>query len=316
MTIVADNILRRFLAKNVLSDDRFRPPLSVVNAVDEGKLDAHVLLFWKDVVEKISASPQGWKGSPSYGAAISYWRNKCAKNGYPLPKEYLEGQLGGEGAQGRWKLKPGDQVEEWVRQTLYSQGLIATLHKTVAEWQMEIVHLERELQEAGARVEKHKAGLSTAKSPAGVAQKQKWLDGAQKDVEKFGAELDNAQKKLKELVAAADKKPEAANYSIEFEKEFQFMMLVAQKDLDKKGVLESVKKAVERFEQGLAIPDADPIAHDIDRYKNAGMFDFITKPLAKAWEYLKGAFDFFRDWISGIGDTTQKIDQMLKQAGA
>lgn len=314
------NVVRRFLARDVLSDDRFRPPKSVVNAVDEGKLDPHVLLYWKSVVETISQSPSGWKGSASYGAAVAYWRNKCAKNSFPLPKEYLEG-LGGEGSAGPWRIKSGDEIEDWVRQTLLSQGLIATLEKTVAEWNMEIVHLTRELEESQARIEKHQAGLAAAKTDKGIAQKTKWLQEAQKDALKFGKDLLVAQQELTKLVDTALKKSKAESYAIEFEKEFQFLMLVAQKDLDKKAVLESVRKALERFEAGLAIPDAESPAHDIARYegpsgKTAGLMDFISGALQKAWDYLRGAFEYFTDWVSGLVGTTRKIDQLLSQAGA
>lgn len=318
MKTVSKNVVRRFLAMSVvLSDDRFRPPRSVVNAVDEGKLDTHVLLFWKDCVEKISDSPQGWKGSPSYGAAVAYWRNKCAKNGYPLPKEYLEG-LGGEGSAGRWSIKPGDEIEEWVKQTLFSQGLISTMEKTVAEWEVEITHLTRLLDDASTRVSKHYAALGKAKSQAGIDQKLKWLDGARKDVESFGGELGRANESLQALMTAAQKKATTPNYAIEFEKEFQFLMLVAQKDMDKKSVMDSVKKAIERFEAGLDIPDAQSPAHDIEKYKNAGktagVLDFIAGALAKAWEYLKGAFDFFTDWVAGLAGTTKKIEKLLADA--
>lgn len=309
------SIVRRFLSKVMLADDRFRPPLSIVNAVEEGKLDPHVLLFWKAVVDVISSSPQGWKGSKSYGAAVAYWRSKCAKNGYPLPKEFVEG-LGGEGAQGRWSIKSGDEVEEWVKQTMLSQGLISTLEKTAAEWEMDIVHLQRELEEANEKVDTHSRALSKAKSDKGVAQRLKWLDGAKKDVASFQSQLDDAKAKLKALTEAAKRKNNAEVYAIEFEKEFQFLMMVAKKDLDKQAVLDSVKKAVERFEADLGIPGAESPAHDIERYKAAGVLDFLGGALEKAWNYLKGAFDNFIDWISGLVGTTKKIDSLLSAAGA
>jgi hypothetical protein len=319
MQTVAQNVVRRFLAKALLADDGFRPPRSVVNGVDEGKLDPHVLLFWKDCVDKISQSPRGWKGPQSYGAAVAYWRNKCAKNGYPLPTEYLEG-LGGEGSAGRWSIKPGDEIEEWVKQTMVSQGLIATLEKTAAEWEMEIAHLERLLGEANTRVQKHTSALSKAKTQKGVAQKQKWLEEASKDVEKFSKEMDKARASVKALSETSAKKEKVSNYAIEFEKEFQFLMLVAQKDLSQKTVLESVKKAIERFEAGLEIPDAESPAHDVGRYegpsgKTAGVLDFISGILAKAWEHLKGAFDFFRAWNMSINDDTKELYRVMHDAG-
>ncbi len=311
----SSNVLRRFLARRLVADERFRPPKSIVNAVETGVLDSHVLLFWKDVVEKISAGPGGWKDS-SYGAAISYWRNKCAKNGYPLPREYMEG-LGGKGSQGRWSIKTGDDIEDWVKQTMMSQGLIASLTKTAAEWEMEIAHLERLLEDAKGRVEKHQAGLAKAKSMKGVAQKQKWLDEAMGDVDKFDKEMAKAREQLKAMTAATEKKAKAESYAIDFEKEFQFMLEVAAKDLGKPTVLDSMKKAIERFEKGLEIPGPyqEPIVKPLAE-RSAGIGDWISGFLLKAWEYLKGAFDFFRDWIGDIEKATKDIEGVLKEAGA
>ncbi len=312
MDTSTSNVVRRFVARHFLSDDRFRPPKSVVNAVETGKLDSHVLLFWKDVVEKISASPQGWKGSPSYGAAIQYWRNKCASNGYPLPREYMEG-LGGKGSQGRWTVKTGDEIEEWVKQAVESQGLVGQLVKTAAEWEMEIQHLERLLDDAQSRVEKHMAGLVKAKTQKGVAQKQKWFDEASVEVAKFGAELEKAKVQLKALKEAAVKKEKAESYAIEFEKEFQFMLMVAAKDLGNTTVMESVKKALARFEKGLEIPG--PFVEP-EAARTAGIMDYIPGFLIKAWEYLKGAFDFLTDWVADLDKATKDINGLLKEAGA
>jgi hypothetical protein len=317
MNQAASNVVRRFLARNFLADDRFRPPKSVVNAVETGKLDSHVLLFWKDVVEKISATPQGWKGSASYSAAVAYWRSKCAKNGYPLPREYMEG-LGGKGSQGRWSVKAGDEIEEWVKQTMHSQGLIGTLVKTAAEVEMEVSHTKRLLDDAQARVEKHVAGLGTAKTQKGVAQKQKWLDEAMTEVGNFEAQLEKSIEQVKALKNAAVKKDETENYSIEFEKEFQFRLTVAAKTLDKKSVIDAVHKAIERFEKGLEVPGPYTGPEDEPTWeaKTAGITDYISGFLIKAWNYLKGAFDLFTDWMMGLKDDTKSIEALLKEAGA
>jgi hypothetical protein len=309
---VSSNVVRRFLARNFFSDDKLRPPKSVVNAVETGKLDQHVLLFWKDVVEKISESPQGWRGSPSYGAAIQYWRNKCAKNGYPLPHEFMDG-LGGKGSQGRWSIKTGDEIEEWVKQTLASQQLVGTVEKSAAEWGMEIQHLERLLSDAKSRVEKHQASLSKARTQKGVAQKQKWLDEANVEVAKFGTELEKAKKMVGGLSEAAAKKEKAESYAIEFEKEFQFMLMVASKDLGNQTVMASVKKAIERFEKGLEIPGPHV---EPEAARTAGVTEYISGFLYKAWHYLQGAFDFFRDWMLDIEKSTKDIDALLKESGA
>lgn len=320
MDQATSNVVRRFLARTVFSDDRFRPPKSVVNAVETGKLDSHVLLFWKDVVEKISAAPSGWKGSGSYSAAVAYWRSKCAKNGYPLPREYVEG-LGGKGSQGRWSVKTGDEIEDWVKQTMTSQGLIAALATTAAEVQMDVNHTKRLLEEAQAKVEKHVAGLGKAKTQKGVAQKQKWLDEAMTEVGSFEAQLEKLIEQVKTLKATAAKKSDVENYSIEFEKEFQFRMTVAAKTLDKKSVIEAVHKAIERFEKGLEIPgpyqgeDVEP-QWAAQASKQAGIVDYISGFLLKAWSYLKGAFDLFTDWVTDLGEETKDIEALLKEGGA
>jgi hypothetical protein len=330
-------IVRRFLSRQVLSDDKFRPPKSVVNAVETGKLDSHVLLFWKDVVEKISAT-SGWKGSGSYAAAIAYWRSKCAKNNFPLPNEYITG-LGGKGSQGRWSVKTGDDIEEWVKQTLTSQGLVAEVGKTADEVQMAITHTKRVLDEAQAKVEKHVAGLGKAKTHRGVSQKVKWLGDANAEVGKFEADLEKSIEQVKALKAVAAKKAEVENYSIAFEREFQFKMLEAAKSLDKKGVIEAVHKALERFEKGLEIPgpysgpaDEPNWGEDVEKVhqpglgreapwapmqsRQAGIVDFISGYLLKAYNYLRGAFDLFTDWVEDLKTETKGIESLLKEAGA
>ena len=311
------NVVRRFLSRYINADDAFRPPKSIVNAVDTGVLDPHVLLFWKGVVDNIAASPRGWSGSSGcYSAAVAYWRSKCAKNGYPLPNEYIVG-LGGKGSQGRWSVKAGDEIEEWVKQTLMSQGLIEAVARTAAEWKMEIVHLERELSEAKVRVEKNTAALAKARSDKGAAQKKKWLEDAMRDVTKFEGDLKNAHKQLEDLEQAVAKNEKVNSYSIEFEKELQFMLMIAAKDLDKKHVLESVKKALERFEQGVEIPgeQVEPQVQQVRTY-TAGILDVISGVLVKAWNHLKGAFDLFTDWLLGLDDATKKLDKLLSEGGA
>ncbi len=157
-------------------------------------------------------------------------------------------------------------------------------------------------------------GLSKAKSQKGVAQKQKWLEEAKSDMAKFEKELAKAKEQLEALTKAAEKKDKAANYAIEFEKEFQFMMMVAEKDLGKKAVLESLKNAIERFDKGMDVPGPEQAPAVAPR--TAGLLDFLSGALVKAWEYLKGAFDFFVDWVADLGKTTKDIEKLLSEAGA
>lgn len=324
--IVPQNIVRRYLAKTVIADERWKPPASIVNAVDEGKLDPHVLVFWKEVVEIILKTDQARgkdrKSSEEvYKAAVPYWRNKCADKGFPLPKEFLDGQLGGAGSEGRWAIKTGDQVEEWVKQTLLSQKLVETVESSADDVLAEISYLEKMVQDSSEKVELHLGKLTSEKGPKGLARRQKWLEGAQANMADFSKKLAASKGTLKALKEAAQKKSQAGSYAIEFEKEFQFLMQVAAKDMTQASVVESVKKAIARFEQGLEIPDAESPAHDIGRYegpsgKTAGVLDFVAGALAKAWSYLVGAFDYFTDWIEGVVGTTKKIDKLLSEAGA
>jgi hypothetical protein len=302
MPVIAEAVARRFLAFSVMSDERFRPPKEVVNAVDSGELPAEALNVWKAVVEGQS----GGARALNYGAAYAYWRNKCLKNGIALPPSL---QKGGQGAtHGPWKIKTGDEIEEWVKQTLKSKGLLDDVAKTAHDWEMEIVHLERMLQETEAKIDGRLRGSGPgARTP---------LEKSKAELAKYAKQLDEAKAELDRLQKETSRYAKAQNCAIEFEKEFQFMMLVAAKDLDKKAVLESVKKAIERFEQGLDIPGAESPAHDIEKYKNAGILDAIGGALSKAWNWLASTFDSLIDWFKDLGQDTDKISSMLDQAGA
>lgn len=309
MPVIAEDVARRFLARSVLSDAAFQPPKEIVNAVDSGQLPPEALNVWKAVVrEKEKGSrPVG------YDAFRVYWANKCKANGIALPAEFDYSSSkpvgGGQGAsQGSWKIKTGDEIEEWVKQTLKSKGLMVEVGKSCHDWQMEIVHLERMIRETNEKIEGRLRGSGKgARTP---------LERSQAELADFSKQLTEAKSELERLSKEVARYPQAKNYSIEFEKEFQFMMLVAAKDLDKKDVLASVKKAIERFEQGLAIPDAQSPAHDVDRYKNAGILDAIGGALSKAWNWLTSTFKSLIEWFKDLGQDTNKIQSMLDQAGA
>ena len=90
------------------------------------------------------------------------------------------------------------------------------------------------------------------------------------------------------------------------------MLTVAAKDLGNQTVMDSVKKAIERFEKGLEIPGP----HIEPETVTAGVTDYISGFLYKAWHYLKGAFDFFRDFLIDLEKSTRDIEEVLKEAGA
>ena len=180
--------------------------------------------------------------------------------------------------------------------------------KTAHDWEMEITHLERMLQETEAKIEGRLRGSGPgARTP---------LEKSKTELVKYAKQMADAKAELARLQTETARYSKAQNCAIEFEKEFQFMMLVAAKDLDKKGVLESVKKAIERFEQGLAIPDAESPSHDIEKYKNAGILDAIGGALTKAWDWLSNTFDALIEWFKDLGQDTDKVSKMLDQAGA
>ena len=313
MSLVPATVVSRYLAKKAafsfMSDDRFRPPAAIVNAVDSGKLPAEVLNVWKYVVQK--------QGSHfEYGASIKHWRNKCNKMGGPLtlPEEYMKG-LGGEGAEGAFKVKTGEQIEDWVKECLKSKGLLAEVGNSIHDWELEIGHFRREVSEAQEKVDLHLKGIAEGNR---VKQRQAWLETARKALDENQKELDKCEAALAELKATMARYDEHKSPTIEFEKEFQFMMLLLAKDFDQKTVLGAVEKAVNRFKEGLDIPMASPTddPSKYQGYKAAGILDFLSNALAKAWEALKGAWAAFTDWLGDLRGDTKKVGDLLTLAGA
>jgi hypothetical protein len=304
MPVAPAKIVHRYLAARSAHDDaRFQPPKWLVAAVDSGEIQVECLNVWKYVTDQLG-------NHFDYGAAVKYWRNKCLKMGYAIPEKFIEGG-GGEGAAGPWRVKTGDQIEEWVKATLKSHGLLADVGRSVHDWQMEIGSLEREVAEAQGRVDKHLAAMAGGKVNA---QRKKWLDSAQADLIRFSKQLSEANDEMQKLVKTAARYEKHKSPTLEFEKEFQFMMLVASKDFDKKQILEAVSKAIERFETGMEIPDAGP-GDDSARYqgyKAAGIGDLLDKAI----NWLKSAWALFTGWIADLAGTTKKLDKMLSEAGA
>lgn len=322
MSITPSLVVSRYLKKaafSLVSDDRFRPPAAIVSAVERSELPPEVLNVWKYVVGRMG-------DHFNYGAALKHWRNKCNKMGgaLTLPQKFVEG-LGGEGAEGAFSVKTGEQIEDWVKETLKSKGLIAEVGNSAHDWELEIGHFEREVAEAQDKIDLHLRVLAQGKDDAGrtlkekgIAQRQKWLEEAKSTLDANQKELDKCKAALDELRATMARYDEHKSPTIEFEKEFQFMLLLAAKDFDQKTILEAVGKAVKRFQEGLDIPDTR-VQPDMSRYtgyKEAGLLDFLSGALAKAWEFLKSAWAGFTDWISDIKKDTAKLDALLTKAGA
>lgn len=316
MSLVPATVVSRYLAKkaafSLLSDDRFRPPAAIVNAVSEGRLKAEVLGAWKYVVEQ-----QG--DHFNYAAAVKYWRNKCnkmaqEKEEYFLPEEFQKG-LGGEGAEGAFKVKTGDEIEEWVKECLTSKGLIVQVGNSVQQWELQIGHFRREVTDAQEKIDTHIKGIAEGNR---VKQRQEWLEKARKTLADNQKELDKCKAALAEIKATMARYDEHKSPTIEFEKEFQFLMLLLAKDFDQETVLGAVDNAVKRFKKGLDIPMATPVddPSKYQGYKAAGILDFLSNALAKAWEALKGAWAAFTDWLGDLRGDTKKVGDLLTLAGA
>ena len=308
MSLVSAQVVRRYLAKkatfSLVSDERFRPPKWLVNGVtpkEEGgaeDLPFETLNVWKYVAANLA-------GHFDYGAATKYWRNKCLKMEYAIPEKYLVGG-GGEGAAGPWAVKSGDQIEEWVKANLKSQGFLVELGRSRHDWQLEISSLERELAEAEKLVTDHLAGLVAGDR---VKQRQGWLEKAQTKLEGFKKQMFEAQSELTKLLETANRYDEHLSPTLAFEQQFQFTMLQAQKSFDKKTVIDAVHKALERFEADLAMPGFEGM-------KSAGLLEDLLKKLSSAWDYVTNAISSFFDWVKDLGKTTQELDKLLKSAGA
>lgn len=233
--------------------------------------------------------------------------------GIVLPEKYIKA-MGGPGGAGRWAVTPGEQIEEWVKERLQSRGLIDQLERSVYDWQLWIGHYEKELAAAQVRVDKHLAGLAKAKSEAGVRQRTDWLETARADLAKEVDSLEKARKAIAALEEAAKRHESHKVPTVEFEKEFQFMVLLALKQFNHDQVMTAVQTALERVEQGLDIPDATP-SDDPSRYegyKSAGVMDTLTK----AWDFLVDKFQTFMDWVAGILGYTKRINKLMDAAGA
>lgn len=306
----AQNVLRRYIAsKNLQAGMQWTPPLEIVNGVDSGELDPKVLLVWKEAVRILGENGR----SPEFKAAYAYWRNKCKANGIALPEQYLKG---GEGAaHGKWAHVGAEQVEEWVKQKLLSEKLITSTENTVDDWQMEIQHLERLLGDAQVSLEKAITQLTSAKSDKGVAQALDRQKKAKDKLEKYGPQLDKAKEELSRLMEAIakHKEPELPA-TIEFEKEFQFMLMLAAKSFDQKDVLQAVGRAIQRLRAGSEIPAGYPSPEGMEKY--AGFGDWLKNVWEKAWNFVVQAFEDLFDWFANLGKTNNRLETLLKEAGA
>jgi hypothetical protein len=263
-------------------------------------------LIWKYVVEKMGPKF-------GYAGAIVYWRNKCLKEGIQLG---LKHQTGGEGASfGPFKIKTGDQIEEWVMERLASEGLVSNAAKTAEEWKLEIAHLESAVQDAKQRIATHRAGLEKGSR---VNQRMKWLAEAESDLAKTSKDLDLASKAVSELQSTAQRHETHQAPAIDFENQFQFAMQLATKALSKREILEQAKAAIAKFAAEVHASEMeDLITKEASVIiEGAAVTDLILGVLKKTWGFVQGAFARIVDWAKDLMTDTKKLSKILDQAGA
>lgn len=289
---IAFRVAQRFFQ----SDNRFRPPKEVVNGVDIGELDPQVLLIWKYTVERLGDKFK-------FPAAYAYWRNKCAKEGINLPAAYLKG---GEGAtHGAFKVKNGDQIEEWVKERLESEGLASSTQRTAEEWKLEISHLQSMVDDAKDRIAKHEKGLAEGNR---VNQRVKWLADAKKDLESGSKDLEKAMAAVEALQETLEKHEDVVAPVIDFEKQFQLMLHQASNDLAKREVLAQAKRALAKFEEEMSTPKFAAEGPD-------SMWSLLVRKLDRFWDLVQAAFAKLGDWVDDLTSSTKRLDKLVESVG-
>jgi len=314
MSLAPDVVLRRFLAKHSGFDLRAETkaiPQSVANAVKkfltlkksgtpadqmpEDALPPEVLIVWQYVVDK-----QGQHFE--YAAAINHWRNKCAKDGIPLTQPFITG-LGGAGSKGEFSTMSGEQVDDWVKATLRSEGMMDEAGQSALRWKLEIGHYKSEIEKFKELVDKHTKGIAEGNR---VRQRQEWLEKAVKNLDEQGKELARCEKALDEFMASIQRHTTHRSPTVAFEREFQFMMQQAAIDFDRSDVLKAVEAAVKRFAENIEMPPADDV-------KTA---NFLTDVLGKAWKWVSSKWAAFMDWFEGLVKRTSDLNKLLDRANA
>jgi len=301
MTLLAQRVARRFNF-TILSDDRFRPPKWLAEGVEVGEIPTKGLLIWKYVVESIVEKTPKISSGDMFKGGVAYWRHKCKKEGIDLLPKHLSG---GEGATfGSFKIKTGDDIEDWVKERLRSERLWEEGIKTADEWQLDITHLRRVVEDATGRITLHEKGIAEGSR---VKQRIQWMAGAKTDLARAGKDLDAAEKALEAFKVEVVRHEEAKAPAIDFEKQFQSALHAATMDLSKRDVLAQAKAALAKFEAEMA--QQPKMAAD-------GIMDAISGLLNRAWNWVVSAFDDLREWVSDLTSSTKRISKLLDAAGA
>jgi len=281
------------------SDDRFQPPKNIVNGVSTGELPTEVLMVWKYVVE--SLGPKF-----NFAGGMQYWRSKCAKEGISLPAAYLKGGTGS--THGEWKVKSGDQIEEWIKQRLLSEKLISTTQRTASEWQLEINSLLAHAEAAREKIADHEKKLTEGNR---VKQRTAWLASAKKDLERCSKDLEKAQAAVEGLQESMDKHEDVKAPVISFEKQFQGMLHEASNDLSKREVLAQAKAALAKFEAEMNTPK---FAADNMGDHAVAMWNAIKRGWDGLWKRVLSAFAKIEAWADDLLDDTKKLDKLVASA--
>ena len=286
MISLATRVARRY-SLTILSDARFQPPRQILQGVDSGELPVQCLAIWKYSVEAL-------KDHFSYGAGTAYWRNKCLKEGVELNPKYMEADQGA--TFGPFKIKSGDQIEDWVKEQMRSKGLYRDGIKVAYEWELELHHFQSDLAEAQERVAKHEAAL--AKKITGG--RQKWLEGAKADLNEAQSGVDKAMKAIAAFKTEVTRYEDIKAPVIDFEQQFQSMLQSATLDLSKREILSQAKAALARFEAELA-----------NQAKTAGAMDTLWGAAEKAWNWAVASFHRLTDWVADLTSSTKRISKLL-----
>lgn len=284
------------------ADNRFQPPKNIVNGVSTGELPTEVLMVWKYVVEELG-------DKFNFGAGVQYWRNKCGKEGITLPAAYLKGGKGS--THGEWKVKSGDQIEEWIKQRLLSEKLISTTQRTAAEWQLEISSLQSAVEAAQDKIATHEKGLAEGNR---VKQRTVWLAAAKKDLIASNKDLEKARAAVEGLQEAMDKHEDVKAPVITFERQFQAMLHEASNDLSKREVLAQAKAALAKFEEEMNTPKfATDSLLDIGDQMVA-MWKMVKRGWDGLWKRVMSAFAKIEAWADDLDDDTKKLDKLVASA--
>jgi len=270
-----------------------RPPVGVAAAVHSGRLDPKALLAWKLVVEKLG-------DHFSYGAGVSYWRNKCAKLGIDLDEGFLTG-MGGKGVSKGFPIKGGDAIEEWVRARLKSEGLIAAVGRSAIEAEMVCSSLQDKIEEAKEKIAKHKAGIAEGSR---VKQREKWLAKAETDLDQLLKEIEEVKGSVQEVQEAAARHETHKAPSIAFEERFQALLKEALRDLSQQEITQKVLMQLAQFNTSV---EAAPMA--VAGSKTAGM-------LSSLWNKIVRATASFKTWARDLLGISKDMNKLLDQAKA